>query len=42
MAQHRLTEERRGVEKALESPRTLSRLKKGQKKREQQLEGNSG
>ncbi len=44
MARHRLTkeEQKKGVEKALESPRTPSQLKKGLKKREQQLEGNSG
>jgi hypothetical protein len=41
MARHRLTpeEQKRGVEKALESPRTPPQLKRGLKKRQQQLEG---
>src|SRR4051812_7532983 len=39
MARHRLTEEeqRKGVERALESPRTPPQLKKGLRKREEQL-----
>lgn len=41
MARHRLTkeEQQRGVEKALESPRTPAQLKKGLKKRQGQLQG---
>jgi hypothetical protein len=43
MARHRLTteEQKKGTQRALESPRTPSQLKKGLKKRQQQLEGNS-
>ncbi len=43
MARHRLTkeEQQKGVKKALESPRTPPQLKKGLKKREQQLEGSN-
>src|SRR5436190_23725254 len=39
MARHRLTveEQRKGVERALESPRTPPQLKKGLRKREEQL-----
>ena len=39
MARHRLTpeEQEKGVERALESPRTPPQLKKGLKKRQQQL-----
>src|SRR3982074_2696363 len=41
MARHRLTEEeqRRGVERTLESPRTPPQLKKRLQKSQQQLEG---
>jgi hypothetical protein len=43
MARHRLTteEQKKGTRRALESPRTPPQLKKGLKKRQQQLEGNS-
>jgi hypothetical protein len=42
MARHRLTteEQKKGTERALESSRTPPQLKKGLKKRKQQLEGN--
>ncbi len=44
MARHRLTEQEqeKGVERALESPRTPPQLKKGLKKRKQQLEARQG
>ena len=41
MARHRLTreEQQRGVERALQSPRTPPQLKKGLRKRQEQLGG---
>src|SRR2546421_3424493 len=41
MARHRLTaeEQKRGVQRALESPRTPPQLKRGLQKRQEQLEG---
>lgn len=44
MARHRLTEaeQEKGVERALESPRTPPQLKKGLSKRKQQLESRTG
>src|SRR5947209_15911433 len=43
MARHRLTKEEqaKGVQRALESPRTPPQLKKGLEKRQQQLEGSN-
>jgi hypothetical protein len=44
MARHRLTEaeQEKGVDRALESPRTPPQLKKGLRKRKQQLESRTG
>jgi hypothetical protein len=44
MARHRLTpeEQQKGVQRALESLRTPPQLKKGLKKRQQQLSGGAG